>query len=52
MGDDDPAGAAARIKAENPKYVLREWMLVEAYTAAKVGGDAKLNIVSFDPFAT
>ena len=35
--DDDPAGAAARIKSENPKYVLREWMLVEAYTAAKVG---------------
>jgi len=30
---------ARRIKAENPKYVLREWMLVEAYTAAKERDD-------------
>jgi len=35
----DRAGAAARIKSENPKYVLREWMLVEAYTAAKERND-------------
>ena len=25
--------------AANPKYVLREWMLVEAYEAAKLSGD-------------
>ena len=44
VGDDDAAGAAAaaRIKAENPKYVLREWMLVEAYTAAKEKNDFAL----------
>ena len=34
--DADPdvhgrAAAAAQMRAENPKYVPREWMLVEAY---------------------
>ena len=29
----------ARMDAQNPKYVLREWMLVEAYEAAKLTGD-------------
>ena len=37
------AARAAAIKkkmdAANPKYVLREWMLVEAYEAAKLSGD-------------
>ena len=37
------AARAAEIKkkmdAANPKYVLREWMLVEAYEAAKLSGD-------------
>ncbi|KAH8092341.1 hypothetical protein JL720_5310 [Aureococcus anophagefferens] len=31
------ATAAPRLDAANPKYVLREWMLVEAYEAAKRG---------------
>lgn len=31
-------GASERMKAVNPKYVPREWMLVEAYDAAS-GGD-------------
>ena len=36
---DDANGEklAARLKRENPKYVLREWMLAEAYTAAAEG---------------
>ena len=37
--DGGVEGVARRIKAENPKYVLREWMLVEAYTAAKERDD-------------
>ena len=32
-------GRRAKNQAENPKYVLREWMLVEAYTAAKERDD-------------
>ena len=36
-GLGDAAAAAARLDAANPKYVLREWMLVEAYEAAKRG---------------
>ena len=28
-----------KMDAANPKYVLREWMLVEAYEAAKLSGD-------------
>ena len=33
------AAIKARMHATNPKYVLREWMLVEAYEAAKLSGD-------------
>jgi uncharacterized protein YdiU (UPF0061 family) len=33
-----PQAAAATMRAANPKYVPREWLLVEAYTAAE-GGD-------------
>ena len=36
-GLGDAAAAAARLDAANPKYVLREWMRVEAYEAAKRG---------------
>lgn len=38
---DDGAAAAARMNAVNPKFIPREWMLVEAYTAAQ-GGDYSL----------
>ena len=38
-GEGGVEGTARRIKASNPKYVLREWMLVEAYTAAKERDD-------------
>ena len=38
-GEGGVEGTARRIKAANPKYVLREWMLVEAYTAAKERDD-------------
>ena len=36
------------MRAENPKYILREWMLVEAYTAAKERGDFTLTHELFD----
>ena len=32
-------GVVERLRAANPKYVLREWMLVEAYDAAKRSND-------------
>ena len=35
-----PADAAATMRAANPKYVPREWMLVAAYTAAEAGDNA------------
>lgn len=38
--DGGPAGLAgtpARLRAANPKYVLREWMLVRAYQEARKG---------------
>ena len=31
------AGVADRMRRENPKHILREWMLVEAYDAAGAG---------------
>lgn len=31
-----------RMRLANPKYVLREWMLVEAYTSASKGEEAEL----------
>ena len=34
--------AAARMRSASPKYVPREWMLVEAYTAAESGNFALL----------
>ena len=34
------ADAAAVMRAANPKYIPREWMLVAAYTAAEAGDDA------------
>jgi len=34
---DDTKLVRERLLRENPKYVLREWMLVEAYTAADQG---------------
>lgn len=34
--------AAERMLANNPKYVLREWMLVDAYTGAQRGEEAEL----------
>ena len=33
----DTAGVADRMRLENPKHILREWMLVEAYDAAGAG---------------
>ena len=33
----DTAGVAERMRRENPKHILREWMLVEAYDAAGAG---------------
>ncbi|MFN9898248.1 MAG: hypothetical protein ACK55Z_05510, partial [bacterium] len=35
--EGDRAGAQARMLKENPKFVPREWMLVEAYDAANKG---------------
>lgn len=35
--DVSPEQAAVAMNAVNPKYVLREWMLVQAYTAAAQG---------------
>jgi uncharacterized protein YdiU (UPF0061 family) len=39
LDDEDrpPAAVAARMKAVNPRYVLREWLLVPAYRAAARG---------------
>jgi uncharacterized protein YdiU (UPF0061 family) len=38
VGDDRDA-AIAQMNSQNPAYVLREWMLVKAYTAAKEEDD-------------
>ena len=35
--DNSPARVAARMKRASPKYVPREWMLVDAYSAAARG---------------
>jgi len=37
VDDGDAAAVAARLRAVNPKYVPREWMLAEAYSAASQG---------------
>ena len=47
-GEGGVEGTARRIKAENPKYVLREWMLVEAYTAAKERDDFSVVMELFE----
>ena len=36
---DEISRVAAKMNETNPKFVLREWMLVEAYEAAKLSGD-------------
>ena len=36
-GSDGRQQVISRLRAENPKYVPREWMLVEAYTKAAEG---------------
>mmetsp|Transcript_9462 Transcript_9462/g.20989 ORF Transcript_9462/g.20989 Transcript_9462/m.20989 type:complete len:308 (-) Transcript_9462:403-1326(-) len=42
-----PAGdPAAGMLATNPKYVLREWMLVDAYAAASAGDEAPLRALA------
>ena len=38
----DAAAAAETMRTTNPKYILREWMLVEAYTACEKGDNAPL----------
>mmetsp|Transcript_4910 Transcript_4910/g.13702 ORF Transcript_4910/g.13702 Transcript_4910/m.13702 type:complete len:562 (-) Transcript_4910:493-2178(-) len=37
------AGIAARMRTVNPKYIPREWMLVEAYDSAQKGDGAVVN---------
>jgi len=39
---DDLSVIGDRMKQVNPKYVLREWMLVDAYTAAAKGDESIL----------
>jgi len=36
---DEISRVAAKMNKTNPKFVLREWMLVEAYETAKLSGD-------------
>jgi len=38
--DNAMKGVAAELRRVNPKYVPREWMLVEAYEAAKAGDES------------
>ena len=38
----DAATAYERMRKSNPKYILREWMLVDAYTDAANGKEAEL----------
>jgi uncharacterized protein YdiU (UPF0061 family) len=39
---DEEPGVAERMKLTNPKYVLREWMLVDAYSSAAEGDEEVL----------
>jgi uncharacterized protein YdiU (UPF0061 family) len=51
--EGDRAGAQARMLKENPKFVPREWMLVEAYDAANKGDFAvvkQLHDLLQDPY--
>lgn len=43
MTEGQPLSAADRMRLENPKYTLREWILVEAYTKAATGDETVLN---------
>mmetsp|Transcript_24074 Transcript_24074/g.37145 ORF Transcript_24074/g.37145 Transcript_24074/m.37145 type:complete len:737 (+) Transcript_24074:146-2356(+) len=38
-----PMSVADRMRLENPKYTLREWILVEAYTKAAAGDESIVN---------
>lgn len=52
--EGDRAGAEARMLKENPKFVPREWMLVEAYDAANKGDFAPVKLLHellLDPYA-
>jgi len=52
--EGDRAGASARMLKENPKFVPREWMLVEAYDAANKGDFAPVKLLHellLDPYA-
>lgn len=50
----DPAGVSAAMKRVNPKYIPREWMMVEAYRSATDAGDynlvQRLHDVLNDPY--
>ena len=50
----DPAGVSAAMKRVNPKYIPREWMMVEAYRSATDAGDyslvQRLHDVLDDPY--
>jgi len=42
LGVDTHAAGTRMLQHVNPKYTLREWMLVDAYTAAAAGDDSSL----------
>jgi uncharacterized protein YdiU (UPF0061 family) len=44
-GDSGESFVYERMRTNNPKYVLREWMLVDAYTSAAKGEEAELFIL-------
>ena len=50
----DPAGVSAAMKRVNPKYIPREWMMVEAYRSATDAGDytlvQRLHDILDDPY--
>lgn len=47
----NPTGVSADMKRTNPKYIPREWMLVEAYRSATDSGDFSLVHNLHDVFA-
>lgn len=51
--EGERAGAQERMNKENPKFVPREWMLVEAYDAANLGDYSvaqQLHELLLDPY--
>ena len=48
--EDNGSTIAARMRGENPKYIPREWMLVEVYDAVAAGDFAPLHEI-FDLFS-